>query len=53
MHMKVLFLTISDQQCHPLNEYSDLHRTYDFISWEAGFKAIHQMFASLITIKVL
>jgi len=38
--MKVLFLTISDQQCHPLNEYSDLHRTYDFISWEAGFKAI-------------
>jgi hypothetical protein len=38
--MKILFLSISDQQNHPLNKYADLHRTYDFRSWEAGFRAI-------------
>jgi hypothetical protein len=53
--MKILFLTISDQQNHPLNKYSDLHRTYDFRSWESGFRAvcsdiyIHDYYASFVS----
>ena len=38
--MKILFLTVSDQQHHPLNKYIDLHCNYDFRSWESGFRAI-------------
>lgn len=38
--MKILVLTVSDQQRHPLGRYSDLHRTYDFDNWIFGFKNI-------------
>lgn len=38
--MKILFLTISDQQHHPLKKYTDLHRTFDFKSWEVGFRVV-------------
>lgn len=38
--MKVLFLTVSNQQNHPLGKYTDLHRTFDFKPWEKGFCAI-------------
>jgi len=39
--MRILFLTISDQQDNPLNKYTDLHRTYDFRSWEEGFRSFY------------
>jgi hypothetical protein len=39
--MKILFLTVSDQQHHPLNKYSDLHCNFDFRSWEAGLRALY------------
>lgn len=38
--MKILFLTVSDQQHHPLKKYIDLHCNYDFRSWESGFRAV-------------
>lgn len=39
--MKILFLTISDQQHHPLKKYIDLHCNYDFRSWESGLRALY------------
>jgi len=53
--MKLLFLTTSDQQHHPLNKYIDLHCNYDFRSWEAGFRAVcsdiytHDYYASFVS----
>lgn len=38
--MRLLFLTISDQQHHPLHRYTDLHCSYDFRTWEAGFNTV-------------
>ena len=38
--MKILFLTISDQQHHPLKKYIDLHCNYDFRSWESGLREV-------------
>ena len=38
--MKILFLTISDQQHHPLHKYLDLHCNFDFSAWEAGYRAV-------------
>jgi hypothetical protein len=38
--MKILFLTISNQQDHPLNKYTALHQTFDSRSWETGFRAV-------------
>jgi len=38
--MKILFLTVSDQQNHLLHKYVDLHCTFDFKIWEEGFRAI-------------
>ena len=39
--MRILFLTISDQQHHSLHKYVDLHCTFDFTSWEDGFRTIY------------
>ena len=38
--MEILFLTISDQQNHPLHKYVDLHCNFDFAVWEKGFRAV-------------
>lgn len=38
--MKILFLTVTDQQKHSLNNHVDLHCTYDFMSWVAGFQVL-------------
>jgi hypothetical protein len=38
--MKMLLLTISDQQHHPLSKYVDLHCNYDFRSWISGFRKL-------------
>jgi hypothetical protein len=38
--MKILFLTVSDQQKYPLHEYVDLHCNFDFKAWEVGFKSV-------------
>ena len=39
--MKILLLTISDQQQHPLRKHTDLHRSFDFRSWESGLTDIN------------
>jgi len=38
--LKILLLTVSDQQHHPLRKYIDLHCNSDFKSWESGFRAV-------------
>lgn len=38
--MKILFLTVSDQQKNPLHKYLDLHCNFDFKAWEEGFRSI-------------
>lgn len=38
--MKILVLTVSDQQHHPLHQYTDLHRIYDFKNWIEGFREL-------------
>jgi hypothetical protein len=38
--MKILFLTVSDQQHHPLKKYLDLHCNFDFKTWESGFRTV-------------
>ena len=38
--MKILFLTVSDQQNHPMHRHVDLHCSFDFKAWEKGFGAI-------------
>ena len=40
VEMIILFLTVSDQQKHPLHKYVDLHCTFDFKAWVEGFCAI-------------
>ena len=53
--MRILFLTIRDQQHHPLNKYCDLHCNYDFRSWEVGLRTIcsdiyaHDYYASFVS----
>lgn len=43
--MKILILTVSDQQHNLLNRYIDLHCNYDFNNWVNGFRGLaHECF---------
>ena len=44
--MNILFLSVSDQQLHPMGKYVDLHRTYDFNNWIDGFSTLTHSFFS-------
>jgi hypothetical protein len=39
--LKILVLTASDQQRHPLGRYLDLQCTYDFNNWVFGFNGLN------------